>query len=70
MTWMDMDCLILNLPSIKELSDECKTNILIEVFVKKCPGCKREVDDGSVPLVCAVGIGEQIDLTVLVLPPL
>lgn len=67
---MDTDCLISNVPSIKELSDECKASILIEVFVKKCPGYKRGVDDGSVPLVCAVGIGEQIDLTVLVLPPL
>lgn len=58
MTRMDMDCLIQNIPSIKELSDECKESIFIEVFLKKCPGCKRGVGDGSIPLVCAVGTGE------------
>lgn len=70
MAWMATDRLISNIPTIKELSDEHKASILIEVFVKKCPGCKRGVDDGSVSLVCAVGIGEQMDLIVLVLPPL
>lgn len=58
MTRMDMDCLIQNIPSIKKLSHEWKESIFIEAFLKKCPGCKRGVGDGSIPLVCAVGTGE------------
>jgi len=41
MTWMDTDCLFSNICSIKELNDECKASILIEMFVKKYAGCKR-----------------------------
>lgn len=70
MTCTDMDNLISNIPSIKELSDECKTSILIEVFVKKCPGGRRGLTDGSGPLLYPVETEDQIDLTVLAFPPL
>lgn len=70
MTKTDMGSLISNIPSIKELSDECKTSILREVSVKKCPGGRRGLGDGSGALLYPVETGDQIDLTVLVFPPL
>lgn len=70
MKWVDTNCLVLNITNIRELNHEFKVSALLEVSVKKYPGCKWRVIDGSVPSLYVVQTGEKIDLTVLVLTPL
>lgn len=70
MKWVDTNCLVLNITNIRELNHEFKASALLEVSVKKYPGCKWRVIDGSVPSLYVVQTGDKIDLTVLVLTPL
>lgn len=40
MKWVDTNCLVLNITNIRELNHEFKVSALLEVSVKKYPGCK------------------------------